>query len=103
MPKDLQPNQTNKSQILGVASGPHLEQWKDMALRTTNQVLTHVPSPPVRDAETQWLRVMERSHTGILRAGAMRRLEEWQADGATKRQKEALSELLWSLQAYGSH
>jgi len=97
VPKELQHNKTNNSQILG-ASGPHLEAWKKLALRTTNQVLTHVPSPPVKHAEAQWLRVMERSHTGILRPGAMQLLEEWQANGASKRQKEALSELLHNLQ-----
>ena len=37
VPKELQHNKNNKSQILGLANGPHLEEWKIMALRTTNQ------------------------------------------------------------------
>ena len=202
VPMALQHNKNNNSQILGLATGPHLDAWKVMALRTTNQVtrsmcmcmcmcarrgtqctqssttppspyppsphmpragrhamyardahctlqvLTNVQCPPSKYADVQWLRVMETSHTGLLRNGAMRllqvsgnreaqslgcrsrvvgwlwssppyyvhvlvhvlvhvhvhvpmctRRQEWQADGATKRQKEALSELLHNLQA----
>ena len=38
VPMALQHNKNNNSQILGLATGPHLDAWKVMALRTTNQV-----------------------------------------------------------------
>ena len=126
VPMALQHNKSNNSQILGLATGPHLDAWKVMALRTTNQVtrsmcmcmcarrgtqctvqhdaahllslppfttraqsrpscnvcarctlqvLTNVQCPPSKYADVQWLRVMETSHTGLLRTGAMQLLQ----------------------------
>ena len=87
----------NKSSINTIAEGPHLDQWKEFALKTTNQALNHVPKPPMRNAEEVWLRVMNRSHGALFRAGAIDILEDWQKSGASTRQKEAFSELMWSL------
>jgi len=88
----------NKSSINQVAAGPHLDAWKEVALKTTNQTLMRVPKPPIRNAEEVWLRMMKRSHGSILQPGAMDILDRWQASGATARQKEAFSELMWSMQ-----
>ena len=87
----------NKSSINTIAEGPHLEQWKEFALKSTNTALNYVPKPPIINAEQVWLRVMSRSHGALLRPGAMKILEEWQKNGASTRQKEAFSELMWSL------
>ena len=87
----------NKSSINTIAEGPHLDQWKEFALKSTNQALNYVPKPPMVNAEQVWLRVMSRSHGALFRAGALKILEDWQKNGASTRQKEAFSELMWSL------
>lgn len=71
--------------------------WKDFALKTTNQTLQQVQNPGIRNAEKTWLAIMAKSHAGLLRPGAIDVLERWQAAGPTERQKNALSEALWSL------
>jgi len=88
----------NKSSINQVAAGPHLEQWKEVALKTTTETLSFVPKPAIRNGDEVWLRMMKRSHGSIMQPNAMNILDLWQASGATARQKEAFSELLWSLQ-----
>ena len=87
----------NKSSINTIAEGPHLDQWKEFALKSTNTALNYVPTPPIKNEAQLWLRMMERSHGSNLKPGGLKILEEWQASGATKRQKEAFSELMWSL------
>ena len=87
----------NKSSINTIAEGPHLDQWKEFALKSTNQALNYVPKPPVKNADQVWLRVMQRSHGALFRTGALKILEDWQKNGASIRQKEAFSELMWSL------
>ena len=87
----------NKSSINTIAEGPHLDQWKEFALKSTNQALNYVPKPPMVNADQVWLRVMSRSHGALFRPGALKILEDWQKNGASTRQKEAFSELMWSL------
>jgi hypothetical protein len=87
----------NKSSINTIAEGPHLDQWKEFALKSTNQALNYVPKPPMVNAAQVWLRVMSRSHGALFRPGALKILEDWQKNGASTRQKEAFSELMWSL------
>lgn len=87
----------NKSSINTIAEGPHLDQWKEFALMSTNQALNFVPKPPMLNGDHVWLRVMQRSHGALFRPDAIKILEEWQKNGASTRQKEAFSELMWSL------
>ena len=43
-----------------------------------------------------WLRVMNKSHSGLLRPGGLEKIGEWQQK-STPRQRSAISDLLWTL------
>jgi len=81
-------------------SGDHLEEWKRMVYKTTNQDMGHVQVPLARNADELWLRVMRKSHTSLLRPDAEQTLAHWARSGASERQREAFSELMWSLQDF---
>ena len=89
----------NKSSLFKVTPGPHTEAWKWFALKTTNQALNHVPEAHKPNAERIWLRVFQKSHTKLLRPGALKLVEAWQQKSSA-RQQSALSDLFWSLGGY---
>ena len=77
-------------------SGEALNGWKSFCLQTTNQAYNHVPAAKLKNEAAIWLRVMKKSHGGLLRPGGLEKIAAWQP-GATERQRAALSELLHSL------
>lgn len=88
----------NRSSIFRALQGSQLDEWKACCLKTTSQEANcHVPSPGVKNPARVWMKVVSKSHGGLLRAGALEVIERWQAT-STARQRAALSELLWSLQ-----
>jgi len=89
----------NKSSLFKVQPGPHTEAWKSFALKTTNQVFNHVPEPQLKKADQIWLRVLQKSHTKLLRPGGIEKIEKW-SKAASSRQRSALSDLLWTLNDY---
>jgi len=86
----------NKSSLFKVQPGPHTEAWKHFALKTTNQVFNHVPEPQIKKADQIWLRVLQKSHTKLLRPGGLEKIEQW-ARSSSQRQRSALSDLMWTL------
>lgn len=87
----------NKTQWIAPLKGPNLEAWKGFCLATTNQRFQKVPEPDPYFGPGVWIRMFRKSHGGIVRKGALELVEAWQP-ASTKRQREALSELLWSFQ-----
>ena len=85
----------NKCQHFKPLKGPQLHAWKQFALRSTNQVFQKVPEPDPNFGPGVWLIMFRKSHGGLLRPGAVELVEAWQA-ASTLRQRQALSELLWS-------
>lgn len=77
--------------------GEHLDAWRKMVYQTTNQTMDHVRPPPDPKSDSIWLRSMVKSHPAVLKPSSQRMLEDWLLAGASNRQKEALSDLLWSL------
>ena len=65
----------NRSLINSVTPGPHLELWKEHALKTTNQALAALPEPPIKNGREVWLKMMQRSHSKMFRADALKVLE----------------------------
>ena len=75
--------------------GEPLEAWKSFALKSTNAVFQKVPEPDPFFGPGTWMRVMRKSHGGLLTPSGLSTVEAW-AKTATERQRSALSELLWS-------
>jgi len=85
----------NKCQWAPDIKGEPLEAWKEFSLKTTNQVFQRVPEPDPYFGPGTWIRVIRKSHGGLLRPGALELIEKWQPS-STQHQRSALSELLWS-------
>jgi len=85
----------NKCQWAPAIKGEPLQAWKQFALRTTNQEFQKVPEPDPFFSRSVWLRMMRKSHGGLLRPGGLDTIESW-SENSTQRQRAALSELLWS-------
>jgi len=85
----------NKCQHFKPLKGPQLHAWKQFALRTTNQVYQKVPEPDPNFGPGVWLIMFRKSHGGLLKPAALDLVREWQTT-STLRQRQALSELLWS-------
>merc|ERR1719453_1287041 len=75
--------------------GEPLHAWKEFALKTTNQEFQKVPEPDPFFSRSVWLRMMRKSHGGLLRPGGLDLIESWSVN-STQRQRASLSELLWS-------
>ena len=95
LPEEATVERHNKSTHFKAIKGPHLEQWKSFCLRSTNAEFQKVPEPDHTFGPKVWMRMFRKSHAGNLRPGALELIEAWQP-ASTKRQREALSELLWS-------
>jgi len=75
--------------------GEPLKVWKEFALKSTNAVYQKVPEPDFSFGPSVWMRLIKKSHSGLLAPGAIERIAAWQSS-STERQRSALSELLWS-------
>lgn len=95
LPETVQVERHNKSQHFKPLKGPNLEAWKSFCLQTTNQAYQKVPEPDPYFGPGVWMRMFRKSHAGLLRAGALEKVEVWYKT-STQRQRAALSELLWS-------
>jgi hypothetical protein len=87
-----------KSSLFVKLEGESLAAWKAQCYRTTNQDFVKVCVPVTRKADEVWLRLMQKSHNSLLRPGAIDKLDHWQRRGCSQRQRDACSELLWSMQ-----
>lgn len=88
----------NKSSMFIPLEGESLAAWKQQCYMTTNQAFVKVTVPHTKKADEVWLRLMSKSHTSLLKPDAIETLRRWQMHGCSQRQREACSELLWSLQ-----
>ena len=95
LPEETNVERHNKSQHFKPVKGVALAHWKQFCLTTTNKEFQKVDEPDMYFGPKVWLRAFRKSHGGLLRPGALHKVEVWQL-ASTQRQREALSELLWS-------
>ena len=95
IPMEQNVERHNKSQHFKPVKGVALTHWKSFCLKSTNQEFQKVTEPDFYFGPGVWLRMFRKSHGGLLRPGALDRIERWQ-EASTQRQRAALSELLWA-------
>ncbi len=67
------------SNVTTKLTGAHLEAWKEFAYQTSSANGLRVPVPELKRADEVWLRIMNKSHSALLKPGALEALGNWQA------------------------